>query len=61
LADLSATVALQHHERIDGSGYPRQLMGERIHPLAQIVGLADFYDNLVNGAPGHQKILPHEA
>jgi len=61
LSLLSAHVALQHHERMNGSGYPRQLLGERIHHLAQIVGLADFYDNLVNGSPGHQKMLPHEA
>ena len=61
LSLLSAHVALQHHERMNGSGYPRQLLGERIHHLAQIVGIADFYDNLVNGAPGHQKMLPHEA
>lgn len=58
---LSAHIAFQHHERMNGSGYPRKLSGDRIHLLAQIVGLADFYDNLVNDGPGHSRTLPHEA
>lgn len=58
---LSAHIALQHHEWINGSGYPRKLSGKGIHFLAQIVGLADFYDNLVHDGPGHSRIIPHEA
>lgn len=58
---LSAHIAFQHHERMNGSGYPRKLEGEGIHNWAQIVGIADFYDNLVNDGPGHTRILPHEA
>ncbi|UWG96842.1 HD domain-containing protein [Dehalobacter sp. DCM] len=58
---LSAHIALQHHEWLNGSGYPRKLSGNRLHTLAQIVGLADFYDNLVNDGPGHNRIVPHEA
>lgn len=58
---LSAHIAFQHHEWMNGSGYPRQLVGDHIHNLAQIVGLADFYDNLVNDGPGHSRTLPHEA
>lgn len=61
LSLLSAHIAFQHHERMNGSGYPRKLEGEGIHNLAQIVGIADFYDNLVNDGPGHSRILPHEA
>lgn len=34
----------QHHERYDGSGYPAQLQGNEIDPLAQILGLVDVYD-----------------
>lgn len=33
----------QHHERIDGSGYPTGSKGNKIHPIAQIVGIADTY------------------
>jgi HD-GYP domain-containing protein (c-di-GMP phosphodiesterase class II) len=58
---ISAHVAFQHHERMDGSGYPRKLEGVGIHNWAQIVGLVDFYDNLVNDRRGHTRILPHEA
>ncbi|MFC4767372.1 HD-GYP domain-containing protein [Effusibacillus consociatus] len=55
-------VALQHHECIDGSGYPRQLKGEDIHRYAKIVAIANFFDNLVAG-PGvdGKRMLPHEA
>ncbi|WP_239615391.1 HD-GYP domain-containing protein [Cohnella mopanensis] len=35
--------ALQHHERIDGSGYPMKVKGEKIHPYARIVAIADMY------------------
>ncbi|MBB6731695.1 HD-GYP domain-containing protein [Cohnella zeiphila] len=35
--------ALQHHERIDGSGYPMKVKGEKIHPYAKIVAIADMY------------------
>lgn len=35
--------ALQHHERIDGSGYPMKVTGDKIHPYAKIVAIADVY------------------
>jgi hypothetical protein len=35
--------ALQHHERIDGSGYPMKVKGDKIHPFAKIVAIADMY------------------
>ncbi|WP_276356540.1 HD-GYP domain-containing protein [Cohnella caldifontis] len=35
--------ALQHHERIDGSGYPMKVKGDKIHPYAKIVSIADMY------------------
>lgn len=61
LSLLSAHIAFQHHEWLNGSGYPRHLTDHHIHHLAQIVGIADFYDNLVNDGPGHTRTLPHEA
>lgn len=39
----TALVALQHHEREDGSGYPAQLLKSEIHPYAQIAAIADVY------------------
>ena len=37
-------VAYMHHERVDGSGYPRKLRAEQITPYARIVAIADMYD-----------------
>lgn len=42
----SALVAYQHHERWDGTGYPRGIARERIHPFARIVGLVDVFEAL---------------
>lgn len=41
---LSALIALQHHERYNGEGYPKGLLGANIHEFSQIVGIADVYD-----------------
>ena len=38
-----ARLAVQHRERLDGSGYPRGLVGTAISPLARILGAADAY------------------
>ncbi len=38
--------ALAHHERWDGSGFPRMLRGKAIPPLARIVGLVDVFDDI---------------
>ncbi|MEA1960167.1 MAG: HD-GYP domain-containing protein [Bacillota bacterium] len=48
---LSAHIALQHHERFDGKGYPRNLEGDNIHEYAKIVAVADVYDALLADRP----------
>ncbi|WP_232698944.1 HD-GYP domain-containing protein [Brevibacillus daliensis] len=58
---LSAHVAFQHHERLDGSGYPQQLQGNKIHEYAQIVGICDLYDSLTTPRPWRKRFMPHDA
>jgi len=41
-------IAYQHHEKWDGSGYPRGLKGEEIHLFGRIVALADVFDALTH-------------
>lgn len=45
---LAATVALEHHERWDGSGYPQGLTGENISLAARLTAVADVLDSLVS-------------
>lgn len=54
-------IVMEHHERCDGSGFPRQLKGQDIAPLAQIVGIVDFYDKLVSRRGGRPAMIPHDA
>lgn len=58
---LSAHCALQHHERFNGSGYPRGLKQDEIHMYAQIVGLADTYDAMTSPRPHRKRYTPNEA
>ncbi len=46
LMEAAATVAQQHHERWDGTGYPQGLREEEIHIFGRITGLADVFDAL---------------
>ena len=52
-------VALQHHEKWDGSGYPHGLKGEEIHVFARIVMVADIFDALASDRP-YKKAFPIE-
>ncbi|HEY6898816.1 MAG TPA: HD domain-containing phosphohydrolase [Rhodocyclaceae bacterium] len=61
LPSAALQIINQHHERYDGSGYPRQLKGDTIDPLARIVALANTYDKLCNPANIAQALTPHEA
>lgn len=58
---LAAHCALQHHERIDGSGYPFGLKGNEIHEYAKWIALADSYDAMTTNRVYRQALLPHQA
>jgi putative nucleotidyltransferase with HDIG domain len=46
-----AEIILQHHERIDGTGYPKGLKGEEILKEARIIGVSDVVEAMVNHRP----------
>jgi putative nucleotidyltransferase with HDIG domain len=50
----------QHHERLDGSGYPKGLKNE-VGILARIVAITDHYDELCNHADPNRSLSPYEA
>lgn len=58
---MSAHVALQHHERWDGSGYPRGLKGTAIHEYARIAAIADVYESLTSKRKYRDAIEPYLA
>jgi HD-GYP domain-containing protein (c-di-GMP phosphodiesterase class II) len=59
--DIARQVALHHHERWDGSGYPRGLRGEEIPLAARIVSVADVYDALTSDRPYKMAWPPERA
>ncbi|MCP1607212.1 putative two-component system response regulator [Pseudomonas citronellolis] len=54
-------IAYGHHERWDGSGYPRGLRGEQIPLSARLLALIDCYDELTSRHPYHATLAPDEA
>jgi putative two-component system response regulator len=51
LLQMAETIATSHHERFDGSGYPRGLAGDEIPVVARIVAVADAFDAMINDRP----------
>ena len=51
LVQLAAEIAATHHERWDGTGYPKGLSGEGIPLSGRIVAVADVYDALTSNRP----------
>ncbi|MFH1081642.1 MAG: HD-GYP domain-containing protein [Pseudomonadota bacterium] len=61
LTDESKIIVLQHHERVDGTGYPKGLRGNDIHVYARICAIADVYDALTSDRPYRKKMAPFDA
>ncbi len=58
---LSAHVAFQHHERVDGNGYPRLLRSGDICEFARIVSIADMFDALLSDRRYRRAYRYHDA
>ena len=56
-----ADIVAQHHEYINGTGYPRRLTDEQILPLAKIVRVVDEYQYLTNPREAHLRLHPNQA
>ena len=52
---------LQHHEKINGSGYPMGVTEEQIHIFAKIIAVTDIYDALVTERPYKKAFTPRNA
>jgi putative two-component system response regulator len=61
LLELAAEIALTHHERFDGGGYPDGLVGGAIPLAGRIVAIADSFDFLVTDRPYHEAVGPTRA
>ena len=61
ISDVVLSIISQHHERIDGSGYPNALKEENISEFARIAGIIDTYDAMVSNRPYKESISPSQA
>jgi len=57
----SAVVCLQHHERLDGSGFPKHMTAAHVSIAAQICAAADTYDLLIAPPPFGDGVMAHVA
>jgi len=61
LGEVPAIIAYQHHESLDGSGYPLGVAGDQFNEYAQIVSIADKFDALTANRVYHPPFPAHEA
>ena len=54
ITPITVATILQHHERLDGSGFPQGLKGDAISMGARIVAVAETYYNLISARPDHE-------
>jgi HD-GYP domain-containing protein (c-di-GMP phosphodiesterase class II) len=61
ISDAASSIALYHHERFDGKGYPYGVKGEKIHQFARITTIADVYDALTTDRVYKRRVQVHKA
>lgn len=59
IGDDILTAIYQHHERMDGEGYPEKISGDSIHKWARIIAIADVYDAVTTDRVYQGSLLPH--
>lgn len=61
LSMAAKLAVLQHHERLDGSGYPLELNQEKLHPFSQIIAVSDMYHAMTSERIYRKKQSPFKA
>jgi putative nucleotidyltransferase with HDIG domain len=61
ISDRAVAIARDHHERADGTGYPRNLTDPEIDAFTKLVSIVDTYDSVTSGTHGKEKISTDEA
>lgn len=61
LSKQAAEIVMNHHECVDGSGYPGKFKAEKISALCKVVSIVNIYDNLCNPVCLADALTPHEA
>jgi putative two-component system response regulator len=61
ILEMAAEIAVAHHEKWDGTGYPNGISGEQIPITARIVAIADVYDALTSERPYKRAFTEEEA
>lgn len=56
VSETVIAIARDHHERADGSGYPRQLVNSQVDICTRIVSIVDTYDSITSGVHGREQI-----
>ncbi|MDL2218708.1 HD-GYP domain-containing protein, partial [Christensenellaceae bacterium OttesenSCG-928-M15] len=61
ISPLTSIGVLDHHERLDGSGYPNGKRGDKISEFGKLIAVADVYDALISDRPYRKGVFPVEA
>jgi len=61
VSDNIKACCFEHHENFVGNGYPQQLLGNEIHPMARIVAITDTYDALTTKRSYNAPMMPRDA
>ena len=61
ISNVAANIILNHHETLEGSGYPKGTCGDKLSLLMRIAHVAEVYDTLTTGRPWMPPVLPDVA